>query len=86
MYISYLFLTILYSHTNCCERQKIMRVYFSLLFFSVVSLEACPAGWTNTAGDYCYLVSSLPMDWRAAQEVKLIYDIRTTKYSSSTKK
>ena len=46
-----------------------MRVHFSLLALSVISAEACLPGWTETEGDYCYLVSSAPMDWHSAQEV-----------------
>ena len=61
--ISYLILTQLFSQTEK------MRLYFSLLLFSLISVEACPAGWSETAGDYCYLVSSLPMDWNSAQLV-----------------
>ena len=49
-----------------------MITYFSLLAFSVLGVGACPAGWVGTeGGSYCYLVSRDPMNWFAAQEVKV---------------
>ena len=43
-----------------------------LLVFSVLSVGACPAGWMGTeGGDYCYLVSRVPMNWYASQQVNM---------------
>ena len=47
-----------------------MIFYVSLLVFSVLCAEACPAGWNGTeGGDLCYLVSGDSMNWYSAVEV-----------------
>ena len=48
-----------------------MITYFSFLAITVLSsVGACPAGWMGTeGGDYCYLVSRVPLNWYAAKQV-----------------
>ena len=51
-----------------------MIFYFSLLVFSVLCVEACPAGWNGTeGGDFCYLVSDETVNWYSAEEVNTKY-------------
>ena len=59
-----------------------MKSFCILALFSLLSAEACPAGWVGTEEGDCYLVSRGPMNWYSAQEVSNFSNI--SRFSSNT--
>ena len=47
---------------------RLIPLLFSLLSLKTVS--CCPDNWLQS-GNFCYLISTKPMDWGTAQEVMI---------------